>query len=176
MVYTSVLEWLIHRFLMHRPFCGFRYPYIAHAHKHHGTFRADDSYHLQREEDKRIIHMAWWNGPALVLISVLPAVAVSWWLGKWSICLIALLVLSGYYAMYEYLHWCMHLPKARRIEKPWLFRRLNGHHILHHRYMHKNFNVVCPFADILFWTFMWRAKTHFAQVRGPSVPDVQPRP
>ncbi|WP_256199101.1 hypothetical protein [Verrucomicrobium spinosum] len=41
--------------------------------------------------------------------------------------------------------------------------------------MHKNFNVVFPLADLVLGTLMLRAKTHFAQARGPSVPDVQPK-
>jgi hypothetical protein len=81
---------------------------------------------------------------------------------------------AAYYCFYEYIHWCMHLPKARRVEKPRFFQLLNGHHVLHHRYMHKNFNVVLPLADLCLGTLLLRSKTHFAQVKGPSVPDVQP--
>jgi hypothetical protein len=40
--------------------------------------------------------------------------------------------------------------------------------------MHKNFNVVLPLADLCLGTLLLRSKTHFAQVKGPSVPDVQP--
>jgi sterol desaturase/sphingolipid hydroxylase (fatty acid hydroxylase superfamily) len=86
----------------------------------------------------------------------------------------AIIAITGYYITYEYIHWCMHLPKQRRVEKPWVFRRLNGHHLLHHRYMHKNFNVVCPLADFCLGTLMVRSKTRFAQATGPSVPCVQP--
>ena len=56
----------------------------------------------------------------------------------------------------------------------WLFRRLNGHHLLHHRYMHKNFNVVFPLADFCLGTLMVRSKIQFPQATGPSVPNVQP--
>ena len=76
--------------------------------------------------------------------------------------------------MYEYLHWCMHLPKARQFECFGLFRRINGHHILHHRYMHKNFNVILPIADLCLGTLMRRSRVRFAQVQGPSVPNLQP--
>ena len=86
-----------------------------------------------------------------------------------------LLGIGGYYGAYEYIHWCMHLPKQRGIERSGIFFRLNGHHLLHHRYMHQNFNVVLPLADLCLGTLLLRAKTHFAQTRGPSVPDVQPR-
>jgi len=60
------------------------------------------------------------------------------------------------------------------MEMSWFFRRLNGHHLLHHRYMHKNFNVVFPVADFLLGTLVVRAKTRFAQPTGPAIPDVQP--
>ena len=76
---------------------------------------------------------------------------------------------------YEYMHWCMHLPKARRVERSWIFYRLNGHHLLHHRYMHKNYNVVMPFADLCLGTLLLRSKIKFPQARGAAIPDVQPK-
>jgi sterol desaturase/sphingolipid hydroxylase (fatty acid hydroxylase superfamily) len=61
------------------------------------------------------------------------------------------------------------------VERSGIFYRLNGHHLLHHRYMQKNFNVVLPLADLLLGTLRLRAKFAFAQPHGPSVPDVQPK-
>jgi sterol desaturase/sphingolipid hydroxylase (fatty acid hydroxylase superfamily) len=81
---------------------------------------------------------------------------------------------GGYYGAYEYLHWCMHLPRERRVERSGLFFRLNGHHLLHHRYMGKNFNVVCPLADLCLGTLLLRSPVAFAQATGPAVPNVQP--
>ena len=118
--------------------------------------------------------MAWWNGPVLVLIGAIPFALLSLLTGQWAFVVGGALAFTSYYCFYEYIHWCMHLPKARRVEKPWWFRRLNGHHLLHHRYMHKNFNVVLPVADLCLGTFMARARTHFKQAEGPSVPNVQP--
>ena len=54
------------------------------------------------------------------------------------------------------------------------FFRLNGHHLLHHRYMGKNFNVVLPLADLCLGTFILRSKVAFPQAQGPAVPNVQP--
>ena len=84
-LYASFIEWLLHRFVMHQPLFGFSYPFETHAKTHHGVFRADDSYHLKREEDKHTIPMAWWNGPALVLAATVPALPFGWWLGRWSV-------------------------------------------------------------------------------------------
>jgi hypothetical protein len=174
-IYASFFEWLLHKYVMHLRIPGFEYPFRAHAMVHHHIFKADHTYHLIDEKDKWTIPMAWWNGPALVVISALPFAAVSALLGTWAVVAGAVLALGGYYGMYEWLHWCMHLPKARRVEKMWIFYRLNGHHLLHHRYMRKNFNVVCPLADLCLRTLMLRSKLRFAQATGPSVPDVQPR-
>jgi len=175
-VFASFFEWVLHRYVMHRPVGKFRYAFHAHAVVHHQIFKADHTYHLHQESDKETIPMAWWNGPVLIAIGVLPFLAASWALGQWSFALGGLLAFAIYYGTYEYIHWCMHLPKARRVEQPRLFRKLNGHHLLHHRYMHKNFNVVLPLADLCLGTLMLRAKTRFAQATGPAVPDVQPLP
>ena len=174
-VFASFFEWLLHKYVMHRPLGSFRYAFQAHAVVHHKVFKADHTYHLVHEHDKETIPMAWWNGPVLILIFSIPCALISWITGHWGIHAGAILAFSSYYCFYEYIHWCMHLPKARRVEKPWWFRRLNGHHLLHHRYMHKNFNVVLPLADLCLGTLMIRSKTRFAQATGPSVPDVQPR-
>lgn len=172
---ASFFEWALHRYVMHRPFWGFVYPFRAHALVHHQTFRADHPYHLIKDADKETIPMAWWNGPVIILIGLLPVSAIAWAIGHWPLVLGAAVVFSLYYGAYEYIHWCMHLPKARRIEYSWPFRRLNGHHLLHHRYMHKNFNVVFPLADLCLGTLMLRSKIHFPQPQGIGVPDVQPR-
>ncbi len=173
-VFASFFEWTLHKYVMHRPVGRFRYAFQAHAVVHHQVFKADHSYHLQKESDKETIPMAWWNGPVLIMIGTLPFALISWLIGEWAFTIGGLLAFASYYVTYEYIHWCMHLPKARRVEKPRLFQRINGHHLLHHRYMHKNFNVVLPLADLCLGTLMLRSKTHFAQATGPAVPNVQP--
>jgi hypothetical protein len=174
-VFASFFEHTLHKYIMHRTFFGFSYPFRAHAVVHHQTFKADYSYHLQNESDKWTIPMAWWNGPVLILLATAMSLFVSIPLKMWWGSIIVCIVFASYYATYEYLHWCMHLPKKRRVEKSWLFQKLNGHHVLHHRYMHKNFNVVLPFADLCLGTLMLRSNIKFPQVQGESVPDVQPQ-
>jgi len=172
--YCSFFEWALHRYVMHRPVGRFRYPYESHALVHHRVFRADETYHLVDKKDARTIPMAWWNGPALVAIGSTPFLAAAWCLGQWGLLAGAAAGTAAYYAAYEYIHWCMHLPKQRTVERSGIFFRLNGHHLLHHRYMAKNFNVVLPLADLLLGTLLLRSPLHFRQARGPAVPDVQP--
>lgn len=174
-VYSSFCEWALHRYIMHRPLGKFTYPYERHALIHHRIFRADHTYHLIREEDKYTIPMAWWNGPALIAATLLPFLLASLFSGQWGIVCGAAVGISSYYGVYEYIHWCMHLPRKRNVERSGIFFRLNGHHLLHHRYMSKNFNVVLPLADLCLGTLLLRSKVHFKQAQGPSVPDVQPK-
>lgn len=174
-VFASFFEWTLHKYFMHRPVGKFDYAFKAHAVVHHNVFKADHTYHLIHEPDKKTIPMAWWNGPLLVALCQLPFAIAGAFMGHHAMLFGSLAACTLYYAAYEYMHWCMHLPKKRRIERSGIFFRLNGHHLLHHRYMHKNFNVVFPLADLCFGTLMLRSKVRFAQARGPSVPDVQPR-
>lgn len=175
-VFASFFEWTLHRYVMHRPMKGFTYPFRTHTLVHHHVFRADHTYHLIDEKDKWTIPMAWWNGPVIVLICSIPFVSVAWLTSHWGIAAGAPLACALYFAAYEYMHWCMHLPRKRNIERSGIFFRLNGHHILHHRYMHKNFNVVLPLADLLLGTLLLRSKIAFPQPVGPSVPNLQPIP
>lgn len=179
--YASLMEYLLHRHIMHKPVKGFEYPFDAHTRTHHHIFKADETYHLINPKDKKTIPMAWWNGPALIAIGAIPPFVLSIVFGDWRILIVATIICSAYYGTYEYIHWCMHLPLPRRrlIERRWLtgplFKKLNGHHLLHHRYMGTNFNVVLPLWDLLTGTLILRAKSPFRQARGPCVPDVQPR-
>jgi hypothetical protein len=174
-IFASFFEWALHRYFMHRPILGFRYPFERHALIHHDIFKADHTYHLINEKDKETIPMAWWNGPVLVSLCVIPFTIAALIFQKWGLVAGSAISCTAYYAAYEYMHWCMHLPKKRHVERSGIYFRLNGHHLLHHRYMHKNFNVVLPLADLCLGTLILRSKVSFKQATGPSVPNVQPK-
>jgi hypothetical protein len=174
-VFASIFEWALHRYVMHRRIAIFDYPFERHALVHHRVFKADQTYHLMREHDRHTVPMAWWNGPALIVVGQIPFIILAAFVGGVPLVWGSFLASALYYATYEYLHWCMHIPGKRRVERSGVFFRLNGHHLLHHRYMNRNFNVVLPLADLLFGTLLVRSKIRFAQPQGPSVPDVQPR-
>jgi len=179
--YCSIFEWTLHRFFMHRNFLGiFKYPYERHTVVHHHVFKADETYHLQKESDKETIPMAWWNCFVLAAVGTVIPLKVGLALGyPIAIPATAVCVIFAYYGVYESIHWCMHLPRPERkrlMERCVPFRWLNGHHILHHRYMGKNFNVVLPLADLCFGTLILRAKKVFAQPKpNELIPSVQPK-
>src|SRR3989344_1234804 len=116
-LYASVFEWTLHKYLMHRPLGNFRYPFEAHTLTHHRLFKADHSYHLQEGVERRKIRMAWWNGSVLVLMVTTPFAFVALLLrgiiGLYeagAVLATGFSVAACYYLAYEYLHWCMRLP------------------------------------------------------------------
>lgn len=187
-IYASLMEYLLHRHIMHKPFkitinlFGFKrtivlmYPFRQHTLVHHEMYDAGETYHcINPDQDIWTIPMAWWNGPVLILIASIPAmpfIALDWKMWLWFT-----IAIAGYYCLYESMHWAMHLKKR------WLhflrlfpvFRWLNGHHLLHHKYMWKNYNVVLPLWDLLCGTLQLRATKPFKQARDVLLPDVQPR-
>src|SRR5258706_87129 len=82
-IFASFFEWTLHRFFMPQPVGSFDYAFRAHAVVHHQTFKADHTYHLVNEKDKKTIPMAWWNGPVLVFLCVLPFLVTSIFTGQW---------------------------------------------------------------------------------------------
>ena len=149
--YASFFEWALHRYFMHTLI--WEYPFRAHALTHHGLFRADYSYYLQRKEDEKKVTFAWWNAPGLYLIN-LPVILLATHFFGWPAFIGGSLSLAAYYGLYEYLHWCMHVPQDRRLERVWSFRWLNAHHHVHHLYALKNLNVVFPLADWVMGTLI----------------------
>lgn len=155
--YASFFEWTLHKYLMHS--LHWQYPFHAHALVHHGLFRADHTYHLQHEQHKKKVTFAWWNGPGLLLLH-LPLLLSLAYLFGWSVFWGGLAALVLYYVLYESLHWCMHIPKNRWVERTKVFRWLNARHYLHHRYAFQNLNVVFPLADWILGSLVPIAMTH----------------
>jgi hypothetical protein len=150
-VYGSFFEWFLHKYLMHQPW--WQYPFRAHALVHHGLFRTGPAYFLSDARHLRKIRFAWWNAP-LILILHAPAIFAIEILFNVSIACGAFAAIGAYYGLYEYLHYCMHVPKARRLEGTAWFRWLDSHHHMHHKRHANNLNVVLPLADAVFGTLI----------------------
>ncbi len=150
-LYASFFEWTLHKYLMHQP--RWQYPFRAHALVHHGLFRTGDKYFLSDAKVIRKVRFAWWNAPFILLLHaplilwIEQAVGLNISAGGFS-------ALVLYYFLYEYLHYCMHIPKGRRLESTAWFRWLDSHHHMHHKRHFNNLNVVLPVADLLFGTLI----------------------
>ena len=122
------------------------YSFQAHALVHHGLFRADPTYHLQPGVDAKKVTFAWWNAPLLIGLHM-PLLLTLGWLFGWSVCVGGILAMAFDYVLYEYIHYCMHVPQNRWIESTRAFKFVNTHHYIHHRYPYQNLNVVNVLAD-----------------------------
>lgn len=149
-------EYGLHRWVLHRPSRLLPYPYEVHTLVHHETFGGDTSYHVRRPEDRDLILFPWWQAPLLLGIHAPFAVGLQ---GASGLPVFGgvMAALAAYYGLYEYLHWCMHNPAQRRIERTPIFRALDAHHRLHHRRWRSNFNVVLPIGDLMFGTWQRRS-------------------
>lgn len=150
-VYSSFFEWTLHKYLMHQP--RWQYPFRAHALVHHGLFRTGKGYFLSQPHHLRKVRFAWWNAPLILILHTPVILYLEHLLGA-SLLFGALAAMGLYYFLYEYLHYCMHIPKARWLEKTSWFRWLDSHHHMHHMRPFNNLNVVLPLADILFGTLI----------------------
>lgn len=156
-VYCSFFEWTLHKYVMHKPLFGFfKYPFRAHAQIHHRVFEWQETYSLQKEEDKTLVPMAWWNAPVIIaanspvyfgvgMLCGLGAFSAYFWFGALG----AMSSMIVYYITYESLHWCMHVPGDRWFQKTWWFRWIDDHHRMHHKRPMTNLNVVLPLADFV---------------------------
>ena len=172
--FGSFFEWALHRYIMHRSFRWFRFPYEKHTLIHHRIFRADHTYHLVNEPDKKTIPMAWWAGPAIVAACQLPFLIWALFSHKWGVLCGAAMACTIYFTAYEYMHWCMHLPKKRHVERSGIFFRLTDTIccIIAICARTTTCAAVCGFMP---GTLLLRSKVSFAQAQGAAVPNVQPR-
>jgi hypothetical protein len=150
-VYGSFFEWVLHKYLMHRPF--WRYSFRAHAVVHHGLFRTGSAYFLSDPGHLRKIRFAWWNAPLIIVLHAPPILYLEHVIG-FGVSVGAISAIGVYYSLYEYLHYCMHVPKARRVERSAWFLWLDSHHHMHHKRHFSNLNVVLPLADAVFGTLV----------------------
>src|SRR5262245_21407642 len=100
--YSRFFEWTLHRFMMHRPLV-WDYPYRAHALTHHQIFKADETYRIQRKEDRNNVRFAWWNAPVLIGLHVPLMLGVQALIGA-NVLVAGLAAMGLYYFLYEYLH------------------------------------------------------------------------
>ena len=150
-VYCSFFEWTLHKYIMHND-RFMKYPYQAHQLEHHDIFKADATYFVKDEKDLDHVTFAWWNAPLLFGLHLPILTVVFLWVGGPVAAISALAALVSYYALYEYLHYCMHVPGDRWLERTRFFHFVQLHHRLHHVFYLKNLNVVVPIADFVLRT------------------------
>lgn len=162
-VWASFFEWALHKGLMHGRLLK-SYPWRAHDQVHHVIFDSGRNYHLHDEKHRDLVTMAWWNAPVLMLANCPLPLAVGHFTGYWWAAAGAMAVFIAYYVVYEYFHWCMHVPGPRWFQQTRVFRLVDQRHRLHHLEPMRNLNVVLPVADWILGTRISRATVPATEV------------
>jgi len=158
LLYATLVEYLVHRYLDHRPFKLFGwhprlfvYLYESHSLTHHELYTSGESYIY----NGKVEPMDWIDVPLFVWshVSVAPVYIMVGSLLGWP-CLLASFVYITFHelVLYSMIHYAMHNPRGSIWERLFFIRHLNLHHWLHHRHQHKNYAFTYPIFDYLFGT------------------------
>jgi hypothetical protein len=167
---ANIVEWVIHKHLMHRPRPGVRIVYVHHALRHHVLYEAHAMAVRDRREWKFVLLS---TGEFLGLLgiatifSLLGAAVFTANVG-W----LMLFTMSGYVLFYEVSHLACHLQDDHPIRRIPGLVRATEHHRDHHDkgLMGKwNFNIFAPVTDRFFGTLASKELIARRQVppRGP---------
>lgn len=151
-IYGSYFEWFFHRYLFHSPKYVYQ-TFRAHTLVHHQIYKGDDTYVAPEGHDHpEKVTMDWWAMPAMIAFHLPLFFLVQWATGIPSVWggIAAFVV---YFGLYESFHWAMHVPNASKFMSRFrVWRFLDNHHHVHHKYMLSNLNVILPLADLTLGT------------------------
>lgn len=152
-ILMSFIEHQVHSKLMHkRNYLSarvkpFKRMLESHAVLHHGTYKLifrDEP--LPPGEDKGI-RLNILEG----LLEMLPLIIIIGLISPLGGAIFASVVVIHHF-LWNQIHLEMHKPEDRIFGSWPAYKLLARHHLLHHRYPHRNFNVVFPIADFLLGT------------------------
>ncbi len=142
-VATSLLEYILHRWIMHRPLIYSVFK--EHAIDHHKTWFPSCEAKPVESVESRINLRFEYRTLILYILFSLPFCFI----GKWYIPIVwAWLV----WFLWSEIHEEMHFPKGRWFSKIFVFKFLKQWHCNHHRHQSKNFGILCIGADFMFGT------------------------
>jgi hypothetical protein len=152
--YANLVEYLGHRFVMHRPVPGFGLVYRRHAGQHHRFFTHDAMAHEGRRDLRAVLF------PPLLVVFFFGGFGLPTWLllayfASPNVAWLMLATSIGYFLSYEFLHLAYHQPPGHWMTRVPGVARLSWLHRHHHdpRVMaHVNFNITWPLGDALFGT------------------------
>src|SRR5258708_4437957 len=145
-VYASLIEWMIHKHVMHTP----KYIYHAfdrHQLQHHSARKSLKRFFLRPPE---VAEYKFYESSFMPMLFVIhmPLFILLGWLFTWPAGVGFALGSGTYLLLYELLHWAMHVPRPHWINRTRYFRYITELHRIHHYRAWQNYNVVLPIADI----------------------------
>ncbi len=145
---SNFVEYIMHRFPMHRPYNFLKKIYHKHTINHHLYFREENMY-IEEKEDLSAIPVPWETASIFLLFIALPLSILCGFILTTNAGLIFLSTAISYYLVYETMHLLIHTSKT-------INKIFGVNHTIHHntRYMRNyNFNVIFPICDVIFGTY-----------------------
>jgi hypothetical protein len=152
---SNILEWAMHRYVMHRPRKNLiaRAIYKRHTQMHHQFF-TEKNCRIDAVRDFRIVFFPPYTEigalalavPGSLLISLLLGANAGWLSMSTVVCL---------YMVYELFHLCCHVNDNWFVRTMPFINTIRRHHIAHHEHaimMDRNMNLTFPISDWLFRT------------------------
>jgi hypothetical protein len=154
-LFTNVFEWLVHKYVMHRPvnIKGLRAIYERHTLNHHQFF-SDEEMRFRDDKDWRVTVFPPYALVVFTLMSILPAAALGLVFSP-NVGWLFMCVTTGMYLIYEFMHFCCHVDEGGFVKHCPLVNTLRRHHTAHHNarlMMEVNMNLTFPIADWAFGT------------------------
>jgi hypothetical protein len=151
-VFANVVEYLVHRHLMHVPRGPFRFLFARHTLQHHRFFSGARMW-AESTRDWKIVLFP----PAVIffflgLIGAPLAIALDVALPSTNLGPLFGATAAGYFLLYEVCHLAWHQSDDSLIARIPGVRRFREHHRRHHVEATRGFNVTFPIADFLFRT------------------------
>jgi hypothetical protein len=151
---SNLVEWLAHRYLLHRRTWPMHVLYDRHTPEHHRVYQVGDMA-VRDWRELRLVLIPATGVLGIVLVMVPGALLAGALLGAnagW----LFLLTSSGYVVSYELTHLVYHMPKEHWLARLPPVRVMRNHHATHHDptlMRHWNFNVTVPLADWVLGTW-----------------------
>jgi hypothetical protein len=151
----SFIEHQIHRRLMHRKhMLSGRLPALKRVFEHHAMLHHRQYHQIFTDAPvppghDRHLRLSMTEG----VLEALP-IAVLMTIISWQGAMTLLMVVCLHHVIWNQIHMEMHKPEQRCFSQWSTYKFLARYHYLHHRYPHKNFNVVLPLADYVLGTHM----------------------
>jgi hypothetical protein len=152
-IIANIVEYLAHRFLLHRS--SFRLAYREHTLLHHFFF-THEAIEIESTQD---FHRVLFSAYAVIFFIFIIGIPIFLLLGFFFgsvVGWISFIVGVSYYGCYEIIHTCCHLP-----DDHWVFilpgikflKKFHNHHHNIELMKDYNFNVLFPLSDAIFGTY-----------------------
>jgi sterol desaturase/sphingolipid hydroxylase (fatty acid hydroxylase superfamily) len=152
-LFGNYIEWAAHRYILHRPINGLRMVYQRHVHSHHRFFTHEDLSFQDQKDWRALLFPPF--APVMFILSAVPVGLLIGTLWSNNAGYITVIVMAGYYLMYEGLHTLSHIEDSQFLDNLPLVNTVRRMHVSHHHpalMQQRNFNLTFPICDALFGT------------------------